>query len=81
MDDRECRIVLTGADKASLNEKIDIKLKEDYLLFGGMYVDDDDTLSQVMTTPHNIDNEFTLAGGIKLGIFVVVYAVALFYIL
>jgi len=66
------RVVLTADNKEELNKLIDDKLKEGYLLAKGMYVDENNTLSQLMTLSNNIDGEITLVSGIKLVIFIAV---------
>ena len=58
----ENHIILTAGDKDELNKKIDEKLKQDYLLVGGMYKDENGVLSQNMSRPNNIDSEITPKG-------------------
>ncbi len=64
------RVVLTADNKEELNKLIDGKLKEGYLLVGGMYVGEENKSSQLMTLSNNIDGEVTLASGVKLVIFI-----------
>lgn len=63
------RVVLTADNKEELNKLIDGKLTEGYLLVGGMYVDEQNKLSQLMTLSNNIDGEVTLVSGVKLVVF------------
>ena len=58
----ENHIILTAGDKDELNKQIDEKLKQDYLLVGGMYKDENGVLSQNMSRPNNIDSEITPKG-------------------
>ena len=68
----ESEIELTAASKQELNQLIDNKLKEGYLLRGGMQQGDEGRLVQMMILPNNIDGEVTLASGIKLFVFLAV---------
>ena len=74
-------VVLTADSKEELNKLIDGKLKEGYLLVKGMYVDENNTLSQLMRLSNNIDGEVTLVSGIKLVVFIAVMIFINIYIL
>lgn len=58
----ENHITLKADSKDELNKQIDEKLKQDYLLAGGMYTDENGVLSQNMSRPNNIDSEITPKG-------------------
>jgi len=77
----ESRIVLTADSKEELNKLIDDKLKQSYLLSGGMYPGEQEALSQIMVLSNNIDEEFTLAGGVKLVIWCIMMYLIFRYVL
>ena len=73
-------IALIADNKDELNRQIDLKLKEGYLLKGGMYIDKQDKLNQIMILPNNIDPEITPAGIFKIIIGLAIYAGLLYFI-
>lgn len=77
----ESPIILTADSKEALNQQIDVKLKEGYLLKNGMQTNDDGLISQTMVLPSNIDSEFTLSAAIKIAIFLPLYLLLLYFIL
>lgn len=72
------RITLTADSNDELNKQIDGKLKQGYLLSGGMQEGAQGERSQVMILPNNIDNELTLAGAVKLVIGITIYGCILY---
>ena len=76
----QSEIELSADSKESLNLLIDGKLKEGYLLRGGMQHGDDGSLIQIMILPNNIDGEVTLLSGIKLVVFLMVLVVLIYMI-
>ncbi|MDH3327135.1 MAG: hypothetical protein OEM38_10505 [Gammaproteobacteria bacterium] len=74
-------ITLTADNKEELNRLIDEKLKERYLLKGGIQNGDMGNVVQVMVFPNNIDSELTLSGAFKLVIMVLVYIGILYFVL
>lgn len=77
----ESQIVLVANNKAELNKLIDEKLKEGYLLKGGMNVVEENKLNQIMTQPNNIDGEVTKKGFVKMLVGIVIYATILYFVL
>jgi len=75
----DSRITLTADNKEALNKQIDRKLKQGYLLTGGMQAGEQGEFSQLMILPNNIDNELTLAGAVKLVIGIIIYACILYF--
>lgn len=73
----ENHIILTADDKDNLNKQIDEKLKQDYLLVGGMYKDENGVLSQNMSRPNNIDSEITPKGML----FILIYLGFMIYLM
>jgi len=76
----ESQIILASDNKEELNKLIDGKLKEGYLIKDGIYEGGENKFNQVMILPNNIDAEFTLAGGVKLIVGMIIYAVILYFV-
>lgn len=76
----EDNISLHADSKDALNHLIDLKLREGYLLVGGMQDDGQGHLIQVMTQPRNIDNETTLAGVVRMIIMLGVIVTILYFV-
>jgi len=77
----ESQIILAAENKEALNKLIDDKLKEGYLLKGGMYEGEESQLNQLMIQPNNIDGEVTKKGAVKMVIGIIVYAAILYFVL
>jgi hypothetical protein len=72
-------ITLNAGSETDLQRQIDEKLKQGYLIRGDMEIEGDQ-FRQVMVQPNNIDPELTLAGGIKLLVFGVIYFFLLYLV-
>jgi len=72
-------IELKEETKDKLNQLIDIKLKEGYLLVGGMEKSEEGGLIQVMAVPANIDSEMTLAGALRGVIMLIIWLTVAYY--
>jgi len=70
---------LSAQSKEDLNQQIDQKLKQGFLLQGDIQTDEQGRFVQTMVQPSNIDSEFTLSSAIKLAIFVPIY-IGIFYL-
>jgi len=73
------QITLSAESKEALNDLIDIKLKEGYLLVGGMQPGEQGGLIQAMSQPRNIDDEITLAGVARFVIMLVVMISVMYF--
>ena len=74
-------ITLEANSKDQLNRLIDTKLKEGYLLKGGIQAGENANFIQIMVLPNNIDPEFTLVGAVKLVVVAVIYISVLYFYL
>jgi hypothetical protein len=75
----ESPITLKSDNETELNRQIDDKLKQGYLLKGGIQKIDDNSYTQEMVVANNLDGELTLKGAIKLAIFVPLYILIVYY--
>ncbi len=66
------QIEISAANEKALNRLIDEKLKAGYLLINGITSGEDGLFYQKMRLSNPIDEEFTLAGGVKLVIMLVI---------
>ena len=74
----EGQMILAADDNEELNRLIDEKLKARYLLKGAVY-EEGGKLKQEMILPGTIDNEMTMASGIKLLIGGTLYVSLLYF--